>query len=84
MNRLLPALLFLIAASAPSAGGVVCEFDAVAVKSTLTIRNLCAEAGGFKMWKINATDFAVVCTGHAPPAGAVELREFYDFKMWGS
>jgi len=81
MKRLLLALLLVTGIGAPSAGDVVCEFDASAVKNMLRITNLC---DGFVMWKTGKDEFAVVCPGTQPPAGAVELREFYNFKLYGS
>lgn len=64
-----------------AAAANICEYDASAVKTTLRITNLCE---GFVMWKTGPNEFVLVCPGSQPPAGATELREFFNFKVWGS
>lgn len=39
---------------------------------TITFR-ICA---GWRAWR-HATDLVVVCPGHMPPPGSIELREYY-------
>jgi len=81
MKRLLPALLLVIGIGVPSAGGIVCEFDASAVKTVLHINGLC---DSYKLYATGPNDFSVVCPGTVPPANGVELRRYYDFKVYGS
>jgi len=81
VKRLLPALLLVIGIGAPSAGGIVCEFDASAIHGHLRITNIC---DGYKFYATGPDEFTIVCPGTAPPANGVELRRYYDFKMYGS
>ena len=79
MRLILAALLLL---STPSFGAAaVCTHDASAVTSTLTLNGICS-ATSYKIYKTGADSFVVVCAGSTPPAGAVELREFYVFPKY--
>ena len=62
----------------PAVADFVCTLDATGAH-TLKIINLC---DGFVMWKTGPQDFMLVCPGTTPPAGAIELREFYNFPVW--
>ena len=80
MKRLLLALLLVTGIGAPSAGGIVCEFDASAITTMLRISGMC---DGYKLYATGANEFHIVCPGHTPPANGVELRRYYDFKLYG-
>jgi len=76
----LGSVLGLLLASAGSLlAGSICTYDA-AQATTLRIENLCE---GFKLWSTGPDSFTIVCPGKEPPAGAIELRRYYDFGMYG-
>lgn len=71
-------LLALWATGALAAIALVCTGDGTGM-TTLNI-DVCDH---YVLWKTGPNSFRVVCPGGAPPVGAVELREYYNFKIFG-
>ena len=79
MKRTLMAVALAALATYAGAAGVQCNFDA----SGLTTLNIGSMCNGYKLWKTGPNSFTVVCPESTPPSGAVELREYFDFNVFG-
>jgi len=70
------AFFLLLLISGVAVTGTLCDLDGTN-KKILTINGFC---DGFTIWKTGNSAFALVCPGVTPPAGAIEMREYYVVK----
>ena len=79
MKRTLVALALAGSVAVAGAAGLVCDFSASGL-TTLRIADVCV---GYTLWKTGPDSFTVVCPGQTPPPGTNEMREYFNFKIFG-